>query len=223
MVAKKDIKIGEYSFNTQVKAKVFMRSKMNELGSGTIIDDNHQDWEFFQDLIKGHHQWIEKIGVGVVKFEIRKNKKYPKNLEIWIVRIDRSEEDISWYKCIEETPTSPIKNLSSAMREAINSQIKDFRDANYIKNMPCFLCTRTIEDEGSLNIDHYDPTFLSLFHSFTQNNTPWPVIFDDCLDSRSAAFRAEDEQFKKRWSEYHKEHAVLKCVHSTCNFKRKKN
>ena len=45
----------------------YTRAKIKKLGC-CIIDKNHIDYTFFENLLKNHNECIEKVGVGLIIF-----------------------------------------------------------------------------------------------------------------------------------------------------------
>ncbi|WP_412473624.1 DUF3223 domain-containing protein [Halobacteriovorax sp. YZS-1-1] len=220
MAKRKKNVIGDIEFKTQGEAISYTREFLLACESKGEIICGDDEWDFLCDLIKGHHEWSVKKGVGVKKFLIGRSAMGG-HIELNLVRKDDSFVDISWRKSVTGTVTSPLKNLNSAMREAIEYQIEDFRNTVFSPGSVCYLCEKEIESSSDLHIDHSSPTFLELFELFIEGKV-LPTEFEDCLDTNRAIFKEVDLDFKEEWVNYHENNAVLKCAHNLCNLKRKK-
>ena len=64
--------------------------------------------------------------------------------------------------------------------------------------------------------------FKNLYDDFlSQNTLTIPTEFDNTYFN-SAMFKDIDKEFKNSWSNYHKNHALLRCLCSSCNLTRSK-
>ena len=101
------------------------------------------------------------------------------------------------------------------MRYAIKEQILDYKDR--CDELICAICG----SEDYIQIDHVI-LFKTLYNYFlSQNTLPIPTEFDNTYFN-SAMFKDDDDKFKKSWYEYHKQHAVLRCLCNKCNLTRSK-
>jgi len=73
----------------------YTRAKIKFLG-WCIIDKNHIDYTFFENLLKNHNEWVEKVGVGIDYFYIIPNPIIDKYYQTMINRLDKSIIDFSW-------------------------------------------------------------------------------------------------------------------------------
>ena len=63
------------------------------------IHKEHDDFIFFNHLLKNHDEHIQKIGVGVHYFYIIPNPLNDKSYQTMIKRLDDSIIDFSWVYC----------------------------------------------------------------------------------------------------------------------------
>ena len=64
--------IGNLEFKSKKACADYARNKINNLGRREI-NKTHLDFNFFNDLIKNHPTYIDKIGVGIDYFYIQHN------------------------------------------------------------------------------------------------------------------------------------------------------
>jgi len=95
------------------------------------------------------------------------------------------------------------------MRQAIESQIIDFKIAN--KKTSCELCGTS----ANLTVDHVKK-FKDLKEEFLLANPAHPTLFGKNSLAQEI-FREEDAAFRLSWETYHKEHASLRILCKPCN------
>jgi len=205
--------IGALLFTTKKECEQYVRNKLYLLGC-CHIDINHIDWVFFNDLIKNHPEYLEKKGVGVEYFEISQTiSSYALNIR----RVDNSYIDISWiYCCFKYRPEK--QSLLDAMRFAIYPSIRLFRNSNDI--LQCQLCG--INDiNATYEIDHDNPSFLTLSTDFIASNNDFPSLFDDHQRFHNAIFKKENADYERHWILYHNTNCNLQVLCKKCNRRKK--
>ena len=101
------------------------------------------------------------------------------------------------------------------MRYAILDQILEYK--NGCDELICKIC----KSEQNIQIDHLI-LFKTLYEDFLNQNTlPIPTTFDTTYYN-SAKFKDADKEFETSWSNYHKNHAILRCLCNKCNQTRSK-
>ena len=70
MAKRKPTIIAGMTFKTQNDGKDYVRNILFELEEVGEVNPEDEHWDFFQDLIKGHHEWEIKNGPGIQKFLI---------------------------------------------------------------------------------------------------------------------------------------------------------
>lgn len=211
-------KILDKEFTSQENATNFVRNYLKQNGIGKVVIDSYLH-KILTYLINLHPEKIIKIGIGIDYFSVEKNKINTKALEVYIHRTDSTYIDFSWIKCISNNFNyGTRKNLKSAMRLAIQSQIYDFKFEH--RNDLCGICNNPIYTDK--HVDHIEP-FDTLVNFFLET-TPYtiPVAFDDDSNTNSAKFKLQDEVFETCWRITHKLYAKLRITHSKCNLTRKR-
>ena len=190
----------------------YYKNIIYKIGLCSSVKTNYFDiYLELMELFTNHPDYPDKIK-DVVDIAIVKNKLNYKYLELQIIRDDKTIDNISYICCINK-PTKD-RNLKSAMRYAIRTQILEFKNSCDI--IECGFC----KSKEDIHIDHII-LFKSLYDDFIKDRKDIPIIFDDNFYN-ACMFKKEDEIFKNEWIEYHKINASLRCLCKTCNLKRAK-
>jgi hypothetical protein len=80
------------------------------------------DEQFLLDLLELHPQRDEKFGCGVDHFEVRVNPKFVRQRTFYLVRVDRTETDFSFVKCLRSP--SHRRLAMDAMRHEVSNQTR---------------------------------------------------------------------------------------------------
>lgn len=210
--------IGTHSFKSQEDAKKYVRSLLSELGCcSSVKSRNLEVYSQLMELIKRHPDGESKIH-NVVDFAIQYDKMNKAAFMLSIIRSDGEVDTISWIHCVTGKHKSPKDMLNSALRSTIGDQILAFK--NNLQSTCCELCTK---DTSDYHIDHV-VQFVKLTTHFLKINGSPPTEFAPTTDGTNrSAFRMVDQEFSDAWSEYHKEHAVLRVLCKSCNLKREKH
>src|SRR5579884_2187266 len=99
MGKRRPIIIGKLHFATIAEAKQAVRDLVARYPNGAFASS--EDAEFLKDLLELHPRCPDKVGAGVRGFRFDRNPEYTNNRTIFLLRVDGSETDFSWYKCID--------------------------------------------------------------------------------------------------------------------------
>lgn len=201
--------IGELKFTTKQGCMQYVRNKINSLGC-CEIDKTHNDYEFFSNLIDKHPERDEKIGLGIDKFIIERNKLNTNSFSIYIKQINGFKIVFSW---VTSAVGNKPNNLLSALRCAIVSQILNFRNNNKHK---CVYCG----SKNNINVDHKNPSFKVLSTNFINQHNNLPTKFDSDIVTNQPIFSNNDIALKLEWFNYHKKNATYQILCRTCNIKK---
>jgi hypothetical protein len=198
-------------FKTQISLKKYFREIINRINVCDSIKTNYpSEYLDFCELFKRHPDYPEKF-IGFVDIKINHNPVFENQLVVYIIKNDMSIDDVSVLNnCITGKPKD---NLKIAMRVAIQPQIEEYKNINYIKS--CEICG----EHNMLEVDHHSEKspFAKLYVDFMATNTlPVPVSFDD-TPSHMKCFKDLDGDFEKSWIQYHKENAILRTLCKKCN------
>ena len=191
----------------------FYKTLLNNIGLCPSLKRFHDDAYYqFMDLFKNHPEYPDKVK-NIVDIAIVNNELINKYFELQLIKSYGTTDDISYKKCIYQPSTN--NSLKQAMRYAIKDQILDYRDS--CDELICEKCG----SEQNIQIDHMI-LFKNLYDDFlSQNTLTIPTEFDNTYFN-SAKFKNNDVEFKNSWDEYHKKHAILRCLCNKCNLTRSK-
>ena len=101
--------INNKDFERKADVVKFVQSILYKYDEGNFLEKN--DFDFIYDLLnEGHHDPDRKIGCGVAGIFVNSNDY--KNRGFFIKRLDGSETDFSYVKCIYKK--SPLHDIKSA-------------------------------------------------------------------------------------------------------------
>ena len=191
----------------------YFRKRINDIGLCNSLKHSFNDaYEELMKLFENHSEYPEKVD-NVVDISIVHNKLNKNYFELQLIKNDGTTDDISYIKCIQKP--SKDSNLKSAMRYAIVDQILEFK--NNCNELICEIC----QSDYIIQIDHII-LFKQLYNDFLSQNTLLiPTSFENTYFN-SAKFKDDDVEFKNSWDEYHKKHAILRCLCNKCNLTRSK-
>jgi hypothetical protein len=202
------------SLKTQNQLREYARKNMHEIGECTSVIKYHPEkWDLFMYLFERHSDYPEKFN-GLIDIQIKYNPIYKKQLETIIIKDNGTKDDVSVLNnCITGKPKD---NLTVAMRNAIVSQIYEFKNN---ASLICELC----ESIENIHIDHYKPQFVDLKTAFLNDwQSTIPNIFEQ-NESHSKIFISDDICFETKWFDYHQKNATLRVLCKKCNLSRKKS
>lgn len=213
--------LGDYCFKTISAVKQQIDAILSMYENDNLIT-NAEHYRFLNDLLHCHPNVHEKFRNSI-------ENKYRKvnNIALNLIRDDGSETDISYMKCLRKTLLQKqqlstdeklrlfYRDCTSAFREAIAYQIKDFR-TQFWKNKRQSKCpiTGITTTPSSSHIDHELP-FQNIMHAFLRNHV-LPVDLLQSKDNQEGKMMKEGK-YKKEWQSFHKTHAKLRMVHKTAN------
>ena len=109
--------------------------------------------------------------------------------------------------------------LSTAMREAVNSCIIDFKRNH--KPLICNYCNLSTYDYKDYHVDHDDPPFRILKDTFINTaNLDSPDYFSYDQNFHIYVFHEEHLDFKNAWIKYHNTNSRLQILCKTCNLRK---
>lgn len=176
-----------------------------------------QDVDFLTSMIKDYHPEGElKIGVGVKSMWVGEGGYGSKGF--YLEREDGTTTDWSFIKCANRP--SGWNNFNSACRKAVNSQITDYKSEQFRKlnNIKCCFTGDTLFIHTS-HADHVPPrTFNFLLKEFLKESkiNYSEVALTPTQDNKMGQELA-DEEFSRRWCNFHKANAVYRLLSSEGN------
>jgi len=197
--------IGSKTFTSQDSYKKYVKTIIKSLGY-CIINREHDNYDFFCNIINNHPHKEDKIGVGIKYFSINPNPIQINSFHLTIMREDDTEIDFS---------CDPFKKrtLSDLMREAISNNTIEYKRNQ--KNLICNICQIKNLPYSEYEVDHNKIPFSILRDNFLQITTqPIPINFNERF------FNQEDIIFKNEWIDYHNNNCDFQILCKKCNSKK---
>lgn len=214
--------LSDKQFKTKSEIKLFFKKYKDDNEVGTILQGLEHSVMF--DLIKWHPSYNEwgygGLNESKLIFKIAKDIKYKKQTTFSVTDVNRTWA-FSYLKCIRAgtKETNKKHNVLRAARESINYQIHDFKDKCKINNLYECSIDKNFYSKKDIHVDHNFEviTFQRLIENFLKYKTLTycnaPLTRDKYDHS---CFPLE---FKKEWLVFHKEYAVLRCIHKKYNLR----
>ncbi len=194
-----------YPSKEEAKQGVYGVRSRYEAGLATPEDD-----EFLRDLVAIHPDAEAKIGVGIDRFEARWNLG---SIGFWIVRIDSTETDFSFMKCLYGSATQDL--VRSAMRSAVRHQLAEVRAAALTARACCPISGELLTVENC-HADHAEPLFIEIADAFASSEGGYEAIITRALDGAFGRRFSDDAQ-AQRWIAFHQSQAQLRAVSKRTN------
>ena len=210
--------VGNYRFPTKAKC----REAIQELLSGKFGSTlSGHELSFAKSLVSLHPDAGQKIGCGISRIEVVKNPQFQTCNCFWIHRTDGSSTDFSYLSCLSGKSKTPQQKFADACREAVTDQILQYK-ADYFNGNVYEICEATGE-EIHINECHVDHVILfsKLKNDFISKHSIaiHDGLFEESRDNQCTTVFACDK-LKTMWAEFHREHAVLRCVSAKFNLTR---
>lgn len=213
--------IGELEFKTKKECENYTRKIINNLGC-CIINKDHPQFIFFDNLIQNHPECDDKKGIGIDYFYIQPNNLVKKYYQTMIKRLDESETDFSWVYCCQFKERTVSDDLLKSMRTAIKDDVIKYKQRQ--SKLICNFCKTENELYENYHVDHYNPSFQTIKDNFLQlTKKQIPSLFGDCKMYKLTIFKDEDEEFKNDWVDYHNKNCNFQILCRSCNLRKKKN
>ncbi len=163
-----------FSKQTKISIERKTRSLLNQMLSSNLrgtsltkITKDDPNWNFFMALFERHPDSVEKIGCGIDYILLSRNFGGYPHLEI--IRLDGSQESISWKTCCKAKRPSEKTNLARQYRREIAPDIINFKNKMAFEST-CASC-QIAEEECALEVDHYGEfEFKDIVDLFIKNN-----------------------------------------------------
>lgn len=213
--------IGNIGFKSKKQCEDYTRTIINNLGC-CIINREHPQFYFFNNLILNHPSYDEKISVGIDYFYIQPNPLVKKYYQTMIKRLDGTEIDFSWVYCCKFKSKTTTEELLKAMRNSVKYDVIRFKQSQ--KKLICNYCNSENELYEDYHVDHHNPSFQLLKDNFLRLiEKQIPTSFTSDLKYKLTIFKEEDEEFKNEWIEYHNINCNFQILCRNCNLRKEKN
>ncbi|SHF23677.1 Protein of unknown function [Seinonella peptonophila] len=122
--------IGNEVFKTKKAAIERIRGIFHSYDTDEFLD--LKDEVFIRGLLENHPDTDQKKGCGIAGIKVTQNPYFKRNKTFVIIRIDGTETDFSFQKCI--TKPKPETKFRAACRRAIAPYIIKFKKEFFSKN-----------------------------------------------------------------------------------------
>ncbi len=197
------------TFATQAALKCKIREIINHADLNISI--GYHETSFLIDVLRRHHGWKEKQGVGVHSLVVRLNPPPgfgSATRGLWIIRIDGSAVDISWVTPLQRGgANSTKKDMALAARREVSHQTRALHER--MRGTLCPICHQPLKQ---VHIDHIAPlTFERLLHD-------WLALEGLVIDAVKVSDLGIENAFADRglaarWTNYHEINAKLRAIH----------
>jgi hypothetical protein len=102
MGKRRSIQIGARLYDKVGDATKFYSGMLNRYSTGAVV--SQADAVELMALLERHDEKDEKVGTGIIRFEVDAAPDEHKNRCFWIVRNDGSRIDFSFKHCLEAKP-----------------------------------------------------------------------------------------------------------------------
>lgn len=182
----------------------------DKYGNGELLSQN--DSIFIYDLLTRHSENENKIGVGVKAFRAVISKYGDKAFNL--IRIDDSETDFSYMKCINGKPYTGRQKFNMACRAAIYNDVIEYKN-RYFGNKneaPCEITGKIITKDDAI-VHHTDIDFNNIVDNYLSERhiDPEYVEYKMGIDNHIGV-EFSDELLKDDFLKYHRTHAKLSVV-----------
>ena len=211
---------GEY-FEKKDDVKKRASSILNSYEIGAFLSGN--DLDFVLALLDNHPESTSKKGEGVKSIKIVPHEEFgKKNKSFAIVRVDGTETDFSFMKCI--TPPTPLGVFKQTCRRTIEFQIVSFKKKYFKDNedsngfIVCPITNELVNFENA-HVDHQPPkTFDRLVEAFVQQFQIdiSQVEIGGVADGDVVRYFV-DKKLSVEWQEFHRRNADLRVVSEYAN------
>jgi hypothetical protein len=189
------------------------------------LDGN--SFEVINDVLKLHHNYSEKVGIGNYKIGIRECFINKRNRQFYIIRGNGTNTDFSFYKCISRP--SKLTSIKSSLRESIKDQVIKYKEQLFIDNQDDnnnIICQETFSyiKRSNSHLDHYPLHFDTIVYNWLKSiNINLSDIELLPMQDNKAAHFLKNYNLKKNFYDYHKQNAKYRIVLDKVNLKREKS
>lgn len=202
---------GNQIFNTKKDILDYVRNNVfNVYKSHVLLSSEH--FAFMCDLLLGHPNAKQKIGVGLKHMWIQTNPPYPTR-GFWFGRVDGTKGNFSFRNCVMPPPTSKQK-LKRALRLIVRS-VTYQRKVMFFQNSPVRVCEVTGKEINWHNsdVDHAPPnTFQKIFDDFIYERQINMDLIQYRSGSKVVGYQLCDKAIRDDWFRFHNNRAILRVL-----------
>lgn len=196
------ITIGPFTFPTKGAAKEYTSNLLRTLPLGEV-ENKHV--HFLVALLNRHPRAHQKIGAGLLGFEVREHETYGGHC-FWLIRRDGTETDFSYRECL--SPSTDKTSATAAFRQEIQYQCFQFKESKYRSGMICEITGEPL-DYDEIDVDHAPPMFTDILKRFLAEQG---LRLEDvaCREGDGVTIDSlQDRKLASLWHDFHRKHANL--------------
>lgn len=176
---------------------------------------SEDDFDFMVDLLQRHENPEIKIGVGIDYMYVTTNTTYGgRNREFWLVRIDGSQTDFSFMKCLKHE--SRLQKFKKACRNAVAPTINEFKIECFLEgpSLCCPLSGEVMTLDNNCHVDHEAPNTFDVIVSDFITSTLVNVDEVELLTGEDGRVTVDfvDKVLEQKFVEFHNERAKLRLL-----------
>lgn len=206
-----EVRIGKEVFKTKKDLLARLREMLHAAPLGVELDLPQH--EFLMEMLARHPEAKKKIGPGVKAFRVTTSEF--KNRCFEVIRVDGTETDFSYLKCVTEK--TAWSEFTHALRESVKQQIWEAKERVFLWDEVITLSGEQVTREQT-RVEYLSPdTFewlseeFSLTEKLDRNNLPLgpspaggKVLVDPALEARWQAFHEKRAKFEVLSENEHK-------------------
>lgn len=197
--------IDEFEFASKAEAQARVSSILHKYAVGTPILDPEDDL-LLRSLARTHAWHRSIVGVGIDHFEVGYKPPYKNSRTFVVVRLNGTRTFLAATRYFQLHNKDKAANFRSRCRLAIKPQIDQFRHTFFlIEREPMCPLSGVPLTPSTTHVDHVVP-----FEDLVQS---WETMTNNDYSAKSV----------KAFAEWHKGHAVLRCIDRTANLQRGRN
>lgn len=209
--------IGNLTFQSKKQCLDYTRDFIRNLGV-CVLDSKSNDFEFFINLLKNHEDFQDHLD-DIEKIKISNNYLNVGSYHTELIRKNGDIKSFSWNHCCKFKPRSCKENLTNALRSSIQEQVIDYKNKN---QLICCICNIQNLSKSKYHTDHKTIPFRDIVANFLNLDITKQLCIPSQLskDGYFTVFRKEDDDFERRWKEYHLLNSDFQILCDKCNLKK---
>jgi len=176
-------------------------------GAELGVELGEPEHSFLMEMLKRHPEYRKKLGPGVRAFRVTTSEY--KNRCFEVIRVDGTETDFSYTKCVTE-PT-PLTDFTKALKKSVERQVWEAKEKVFLWDevIPCPLSGEGMTREQAV-VEYVEPnSFEWIVEEFCvsekleKTNLPMGpspeggmVLTDSALEARWQAFHESRAKFR---------------------------
>lgn len=201
-----------YSSTSAVQKKVFSivekycGDRFSNLDPDASWIMDRYDTAFVGQVLSYHEEYEQIRGPGIAVVKVCYIPKGRPHYGMAVVRVDGTERIVGVRNLGSTKAMLSKKRFREACRHAIKGQTIEYKEMYFDghQEAPSEISGKLIS-QFECEVDHMPPTFDDLVRQFFGDQEA--ETFDDGL-----CWRIMDNELRRRWAEFHREHAKLRCI-----------